>query len=418
MESKNQNIFITLLIFVSGVLTAQTVNTGDLYITEGTIMSTVGAMDNKASGNLFNDGDFFVYSHFNNEGLVTFSPGSSKGMTRMRGLSDYQEISGSAPIEWYNAEFKNSNLQPAFHLSNEVSISGISDFQQGIIDNDTYGGLLVFEKEAEAINVSDNSFVDGKVRKNGNDAFIYPIGDKNKYRFAGISAPAEVLSSFTGKYFYENSNSLYPHSNKAPGINLINNQEYWTLDKTAGNSDVILTLSWDETSTTPSNVLVSPQSSIHIVRWDEAKKQWIDEGGVVDSDKKTVTTPVNVSGYSVFTTARVDEGIVLPCTTLTVYNAVSPNGDSKNDYFKIGGLSECSSDNTVEIYNRWGIKVFETDNYDSHGNVFRGYSEGRVTVSKDKMLPTGTYFYILNFRYSGPNTQTIKKTGYLYLNRD
>ncbi|WP_316632267.1 gliding motility-associated C-terminal domain-containing protein [uncultured Flavobacterium sp.] len=418
MKSKKQNILLTLFLILSGVLTAQTVNTGDLYITEGTVMSTVGAMDNKDSGNLFNDGDFFVYSHFNNDGLVTFSSGTTKGITRMRGLSGYQEISGSAPIEWYNAEFKNSNLQPAFHLSNEVNISGTSDFQQGIIDNDNYGGLLVFEKEAEAINVSDNSFVDGKVRKNGNAAFIYPIGDKNKYRFAGISAPDEVLSSFTGKYFYENSNSLYQHNSKSSEIDLINNQEYWTLDKTAGNSDVMLTLSWDETSTTPSNVLVSPQSSIHIVRWDEVKKQWIDEGGVVDSDKKTVTTPVNVSGYSVFTTARVDDGIVLPCSTLTIYNAVSPNGDNKNDYFKIGGLSECSADNTVEIYNRWGVKVFETDNYDSNGNVFRGFSEGRVTVSKDKMLPTGTYFYILNFRYSGPNTQTIKKSGYLYLTRD
>lgn len=419
MKSKTQNIISTLLIFLSGILTAQTVNTGDLYISEGTIMSTVGAMDNKNSGNLFNDGDFYVYSHYNNDGLVTFSNGSTKGITRMRGISGSQKISGSSPMEWYNAEFKNNNVQPAFLLSNEVSISGMSDFQKGIIDNDNYGGLLVFEEGAESINVNDNSFVDGKVKKNGKDAFIYPIGDKSKYRFAGISAPTEILSSFTGKYFYENSDALYPHNNKAKGINLINNQEYWTLDKTGGNSDVMLTLSWDETSTTPADVLIAPQSSIHIVRWDDEKKLWIDEGGVVDSDKKTVTTPINVSGYNVFTTARVDDdSVILPCSTLTIHNAVSPNGDNKNDYFKIDGLTECSSDNTVEIYNRWGVKVFETNNYDSNGNVFRGYSEGRVTVSKDRMLPTGTYFYILNFKYSEAKSQTVKKAGYLYLSRE
>lgn len=418
MKSKTQNIISTLLIFLSGILTAQTINTGDLYISEGTIMSTVGAMDNKNSGNLFNDGDFFIYSHYNNDGLVTFSTGSTKGITRMRGISGVQEISGSSPMEWYNAEFKNSNVQPAFLLSNEVSISGKADFQKGIVDDDNYGGLLIFEKGAESFNVSDNSFVDGKVKKNGKDAFIYPIGDKNKYRFAGISAPIEILSSFTGKYFYENSDVLYPHNDKTTGITLINNQEYWTLDKTGGNSDVMLTLSWDETSTTPEEIVASPQSSIHIVRWDAAQKLWIDEGGVVDSDKKTVTTPLNVSGYNVFTTARVDDSIVLPCSTLTIYNAVSPNGDNKNDYFKIDGLTECSSDNTVEIYNRWGVKVFETNNYDSNGNVFRGYSEGRTTISKDKMLPTGTYFYILNFKYSGAKSQTVKKAGYLYLNRE
>jgi gliding motility-associated-like protein len=418
MKSKNQNILLTLLLFCSGLLTAQTVNVGDLIIAPGTIVSTVGAMDNKSTGNLFNDGEFYLYSHYNNDGLVTFTSGTRSGMTRMRGLSGAQQISGTIPMEWYNAEFKNSTIQPAFDLSNEVSISGTSDFQQGIIDDDNYGGLLVFESGSKHINVSDNSYVDGKVQKNGQEDFIYPVGDKNKYRFAGISAPAEVLSSFTGKYFYENSNSLYPHINKASDINLINNQEYWTLDKTAGNSDVMLTLSWDETSTTPADVLVSPQSAIHIVRWDAAQNLWIDEGGVVDSDKKTVTTPVNVSGYNVFTTARVDEGIVLSCSTLTVYNAVSPNGDNKNDYFKIDGLTECATDNTVEIYNRWGVKVFETNNYDSNGNVFRGYSEGRVTVSKDKLLPTGTYFYIINVRYPSVKNQTIKKSGYLYLNRD
>ena len=180
----------------------------------------------------------------------------------------------------------------------------------------------------------------------------------------------------------------------------------------------MLTLSWDETSTTPADILVSPQTSIHIVRWDEAQNRWIDEGGVVDSDKKTVTTPVNVSGYSVFTTARVDDGIVLPCSTLTVYNAVSADGDGKNEYFKIGGLTECSADNTVEIYNRWGVKVYDTVNYDSNGNVFRGYSEGRTTISKNEMLPTGTYFYIINIKYSGTTPQVIKKSGYLYLTRN
>jgi gliding motility-associated-like protein len=394
----------------------QTVNTGDLYITRGTIMSTVGAMDNKSSGNLFNDGDFFLYSHYNNNGLVTFSSGATTGITRMRGLFGSQDISGKIPMEWYNAEFFNTKIQPAFHLSNEVSISGTSDFQQGIVDDDNFGGLLVFENTATATNVDDESHVDGKVQKNGDESFIYPIGDKNKYRFSGISAPEAVLSSFTGKFLYENSNSLYPHTNKSKEISIINNQEYWTLDKTSSNSDVMLTLSWDEASTTPANILIAPQSTIHIVRWDEAKNLWVDEGGVVDSVNKTVTTPVNVSGYNVFTTARVDESlIILPCSNLTVYNAVSPNGDDKNEYFKIDGLSDCSANNTVEIYNRWGVKVFETNDYGSNGNVFKGYSEGRTTVSKGQLLPAGTYFYILNFKNKAAGNPTIKKSGYLYL---
>jgi gliding motility-associated-like protein len=418
MKTKIKNIFFILVLFFSEALLAQTVNIGDLYITPGTIMSTVGAMDNKSTGNLLNDGDFYLYSHYNNNGLVTFTSGSTTGTTRMRGLLGYQDISGNMPMEWYNGEFYNSKVQPAFHLSNEVRISGTSDFQQGILDDDNYGGLLVFENTANHINVNDNSHVDGFVRKNGNDAFQFPVGDKTQFRYAAISAPDNATDAFTSKYLLDNSNPLYPHVDKTGIINLIDNQEYWTIDRTKGDSPILLTLSWDE-DTTPTAIYAAPYEEIHIVRWDANRKLWIDEGGIANPSTKEVTSVVTPSGYGVFTLARVfGEQIVLPCSTLAVYNAISPNGDGKNEYFKIDGLTECSADNTVEIYNRWGVKVFETNNYGSNGNVFKGYSEGRVTVSKNELLPTGTYFYILNFKYSGTQSQTIKKSGYLYLSSE
>lgn len=389
---------------------AQTINTGTLYVESGTQMSTVQALDNKVSGDLINDGELFIYSHYNNDGLVTFSTGKTTGITRMRGLLGFQEISGSMPMEWYNAEFKNSTVQPAFHLSNEVRISGTANFQQGIVDDATYGGLVVFENTSSHTNVGDESYVDGQVRKNGNDAFVLPIGDKSKYRFAGISAPDNVTDAFTGQYFFENANPLYPLANKAGVIESINDKEYWTLDKTAGTSGVMLTLSWDETTTTPATIIASPESVIHIVRWDATQNLWIDEGGVVDSATKTVTTPVNVSGYSVFTTARVAES---SSDSFVIYNAISPNDDRVNDYFRIDGLT--STDNSVEIYNRWGIKVYGTTAYNTTGNVFKGISEGVGTISKNEKLPVGTYFYVLTFEKNG---KARKKTGYLYLNEN
>ncbi|KQX02569.1 gliding motility-associated C-terminal domain-containing protein [Flavobacterium sp. Root420] len=412
----NKSSFILALLFTAA-LNAQTINIGDLYITPGSIMSTVGAMDNKSTGNFFNDGDFYVYSHYNNDGLVTFTTGSTTGITRMRGQLGYQDISGNMPMEWYDGEFYNSNVQPAFHLSNEVSISGTSDFQQGIVDDDNYGGLLIFENAANHINVDKNSHVDGFVRKNGNDAFQFPIGDKGQFRYASISAPDNTSDTFRSKYFLENSNALYPHADRTGIIDLIDNQEYWTIDRTNGESPVLLTLSWNE-ETTPKAIYAAPYDEIHIVRWDASRKLWIDEGGAANPATKEVTSVVTPSGYGIFTLARIfGEKIISPCNALVVYNALSLNGDNKNEYFKIDGLTECSSDNTVEIYNRWGVKVFETHNYDSNGNVFRGYSDGRVTVSKNELLPAGTYFYILNIKYSGTSPQTIKKAGYLYINR-
>jgi gliding motility-associated-like protein len=104
--------------------------------------------------------------------------------------------------------------------------------------------------------------------------------------------------------------------------------------------------------------------------------------------------------------------VILEGCKLTIFNAVSPNGDGSNDIFYIQGI-ECYPNNTVEVYNRWGIKVYEVNNYDNISNVFKGYSDGRVTISRNELLPTGTYFYII--KYVDLNGNGIDKSGYLYI---
>lgn len=100
---------------------------------------------------------------------------------------------------------------------------------------------------------------------------------------------------------------------------------------------------------------------------------------------------------------------------LIIYNGVSDNGDGSNDSFAIKGI-ERFSDNLVEIYNRWGVKVFDTKGYGTPGGkVFTGISDGRSTINKNEKLPEGTYFYLL--KYKDGNGQNREKAGYLYINR-
>jgi len=109
--------------------------------------------------------------------------------------------------------------------------------------------------------------------------------------------------------------------------------------------------------------------------------------------------------------------IVLPACSFLVHNAFSPNNDNINDVFEIENIenTECFPTNSVEIYNRWGILVYETKQYDNNNRAFRGFSEGRATVNKSSELPTGTYFYIIEYTEAGGNT--IKKDGFVYLSR-
>ncbi|MCW2121128.1 gliding motility-associated C-terminal domain-containing protein, partial [Flavobacterium sp. 7A] len=121
-----------------------------------------------------------------------------------------------------------------------------------------------------------------------------------------------------------------------------------------------------------------------------------DDAVIIDDDPHT-TTVVPIEG------CRIE-----------VFNAISPNGDGLNDVFKIGGL-ECYPDNTVQVFNRWGVLVFERTGYNNSDRAFKGISEGRVTVSQSEGLPVGTYFYVLS--YVDSDKVVHQKSGYLYLNK-
>ncbi|HWR94424.1 MAG TPA: gliding motility-associated C-terminal domain-containing protein, partial [Flavobacterium sp.] len=107
----------------------------------------------------------------------------------------------------------------------------------------------------------------------------------------------------------------------------------------------------------------------------------------------------------------------LPECNILVHNAFSPNGDGINDTLVIENIENrfCFPSVKVEIYNRWGVLVYEVNNYDNSTNSFTGYSNGRTTISQSEGLPTGTYFYIIQLTNS--EGKVINKDGYLYLTR-
>ena len=78
---------------------------------------------------------------------------------------------------------------------------------------------------------------------------------------------------------------------------------------------------------------------------------------------------------------------------------ISPNGDGLNDEFN---LSDVCNLKNVKIFNRYGVEVFEKDDYKNewHGQDFNG-SE----------LPSATYYYVAKL------SNGDVRTGWVYLNR-
>ena len=112
------------------------------------------------------------------------------------------------------------------------------------------------------------------------------------------------------------------------------------------------------------------------------------------------------------------------CTTATVTvkvthkvladNAMSVNGDDKNDYFHIVGI-ENYPDNQVTIYSHSGEKVFTISHYDNRQRVFKGSVEGNVSLPNAAYLPQDTYFYLIE--YYDETRQLQRQIGWLYLKR-
>ena len=94
-------------------------------------------------------------------------------------------------------------------------------------------------------------------------------------------------------------------------------------------------------------------------------------------------------------------------TDFFVPEGFSPNGDGINDFFVIRGILNYPQ-NTFEIFNRWGNKVFEASPYQ---NTWHGKATLGIRVGTGE-LPVGTYFYLLDL---GDGSKRIKGT--IYLNR-
>lgn len=115
---------------------------------------------------------------------------------------------------------------------------------------------------------------------------------------------------------------------------------------------------------------------------------------ISDNDNCPVTDQATVSRHSCIVICQV-----------AIPNAFSPNKDGNNDSFK--PLFNCGVESySLSIYNRWGEKVFESNNVaDGWDGMYKGSTE-----------PVGTYVYFTQFKLS--DKQNIEtKTGNVTLLR-
>ncbi|MBK7957253.1 MAG: gliding motility-associated C-terminal domain-containing protein [Bacteroidetes bacterium] len=129
----------------------------------------------------------------------------------------------------------------------------------------------------------------------------------------------------------------------------------------------------------------------------------------------TAAKAVNAGNYTLVITSNncksqpsIVNVVINDCPQIAFFipEGFSPNGDGINDVFFIRGLIAYPN-NSIEIFNRWGEKVYVANPYlnDWNGSCNIGFRIGGTE------LPVGTYFYVFS---KGDNTPVI--TGTIYLN--
>ncbi len=94
-----------------------------------------------------------------------------------------------------------------------------------------------------------------------------------------------------------------------------------------------------------------------------------------------------------------DDCVVLPCgrEDVIISKVITPNGDMHNEFFTVTGVETCGFIIELQIYNRWGAKIYNNSNYQNNWNGFTS----NASVGKAGKIPNGTYFYIINLKNSG-----------------
>tara|TARA_R110001592_G_scaffold164980_1_gene399120 strand:- start:1661 stop:3052 length:1392 start_codon:yes stop_codon:yes gene_type:complete len=281
------------------------------------------------------------FGNFTNNGTFTNNLGTLQAVG-----TNAQIFNGTNVIHTNN--FTINKASNSVQLDNELQVAGVLTFTSGKILSD-YTDMATefvhFLAGASYAGASNTSHIDGVVRKTGNSAFAFPIGDNNLLRKNSISAPINVTDHFTGYYTNTNPDGTYSRSLLGVGLEHVSSCEYWILNRTGGSSNVEVTLSWASNSCGVDNLC-----EMMVARWDGTR--WTSEGngGTTGTIVGTVvsgnncTTPDSVANFSPFTLGSSSNNNPLPIELL-FFQAERCSGGVKllwqtaseinNDYFTI-----------------------------------------------------------------------------------
>ncbi len=342
---------------------------------------------------VINDGSFDK-----NEGLVGF----------------YNEVAPLTISGAFSPIFNDLEItaDQGLYLETSIAVTNNSNFIAGSIytPRDQTDIHMDYKYNSFYSGEGNTTKIDGYSTIQNKDYFTFPVGDDNRLRPLTIESTM-VNPIVKCAYFYEDPNEpttlnkSYNTEIRGEGILGVSTYEFWKLE---GSISSKVTLTWDENS----NVILlgDTPKDLRVVGWSKKEEQWVNLGNsLVAGDLISGSITSNdffPNDYEMITLGG-NNDLYETFSTLELANYyISPNGDGKNEFLVIEGL-DLSPNNSIQIFNRYGVMVYYKANYN---NEFNGESNRNMTFKRNSGLSSGIYFYILTLK----DIQQ-KHQGYLYI---
>lgn len=320
------------------------------------------------------------------------------------------------------------------HRNGECVIFGMHDFdngsmgvQPGIIGTERdkgigqYGIIGFSEDTPGWKGIGDDSFVDGYVKKYGENPFVFPIGDNGKYRPIAISGGNETTAAYfkadpataiTSDLFGGNYNALpeggpFPQSSKYESIINISDLEYWDID---GSDPTRITLTWDIFSEIE-RISNNDLDKLSILGWDGASWQIVPSRVDLLYLNSTRSMPIYNGGISNKIKGSISTVTDIIPDTYLAYTFGSVASGSIGDYV----WEDLNRDGKQEV-GEPGIPDVPVQLFDMNDSLLMTTMSDANGLYVFAGVPAGIYY--LKFNADNTYAATIPNQGIAALNSD
>lgn len=299
---------------LAGSANAQFVNSTDFYVSEGAVVSFNTDVVNE--GKITNNGK--VHFQKNVENLSTIS---STGTTVFDGNGP-QVLRSKSELS-----FSQLLLDNDVKLETPVRVNQSVSFRRGVLETSLLNPL-VFSANAKHSGASDFSHVRGVVKKEGSEAFEFPLGDGTNFRSFDVAQSSEI-QVLSASYLYKSPLNI--SGQVSENLETINENEYWSLKS--------------ESLKGSAKISVNAQSGLEEVAY-------LNRGTWDMLENSNLSSATDLKNGTLFTLAR--------SRNVKAEIGVYPNPTEGEYFLKLAGMNENEAI-TVDVTNQDGSTVMHKE---------------------------------------------------------